>query len=149
MQEAFPGYTFCYNRPLLSQQVHDVLTGVAVAKSLPGVKRTVLFGGIQSLLARIVAGDKVDDALLQIRDPLPTATASSQDPLFLPGVLKYGGCYGLAAAAAPHKLFFMTPPAGSDPGLEALKTAYSQSKSPLTSDGPPSKEKFLERLKAD
>lgn len=149
VQEAFPGYTFCYNRPLLSQQVHDLLTGVAVARSLQGVKRTVLFGGIQSLLARIVAGDKVDDALLQIRDPLPMATASSQDPLFLPGVLKYGGYYGLAAAAAPHKLFFMTPPAGSDPGLEALKTAYSQSTSPLTSDGPPSKEKFLERLKAD
>jgi hypothetical protein len=147
VQEGYGGFTFGYNRPALSQQVHDVLTGIAVAKTLPGVKRTVLIGRLDTLLARIVAGSQVDDAIISNDfEPLPEKV-TVQDPNFLPGLLKYGGFYGLVAAAAPNKMMFLRPSEIPAAEMELLKTAYAPSKGNLGDGSKPAKELIFERLK--
>ena len=59
----YAGYTFGYNRPLLANRVHDILTAVAFAKSHEKTKKVHLIGletaGPWVLLARGLCGDKV------------------------------------------------------------------------------------------
>lgn len=147
VDQTYGGFTFGYNRPLLSQQVHDVLTAVAAAKTLPGVKRVVLIGRLDSLLARVVAGDQVDDAIISNDIPPATAEISSQDPKFLPGLLKYGGYYGLAAAAAPNKLLFLNFKAAPDADRDLLKLAWSHSEGVIEADTTQPLKLILDRLK--
>ena len=37
----YPGYTFGYNRPLLAQRVHDLLTVIAVARARDDIEQTI------------------------------------------------------------------------------------------------------------
>src|SRR5262249_3240982 len=59
----FAGYTFGYNRPLVAQRAHDILTAVAFAKTHDKTKAVHLVGfekaGSWVLLARAAAGDAV------------------------------------------------------------------------------------------
>jgi len=154
VQEGYPGYTFGYNRPVIANRVRDILTAVAAVKSLPGVKRVVLAGGPGGsdawvLLARSVAGDAVSDCWVYGSDLKLTAETSIQDPNFLPGALKYGGLYGIAAAAAPAKLLIIRLDHVPADDRKPLEAAYSHSPGALTiannaDDASP--EKMLKRL---
>src|SRR5262249_26874684 len=59
----YAGYTFGYNRPLLANRVHDILTAVAAAKKNPEVRTVHLVGwekaGPWVLLARGLCGNAV------------------------------------------------------------------------------------------
>src|SRR5262249_24353353 len=105
----FAGYTFGYNRPLLAQPAHDVLTAVAFARKHEKTTRVHLLGigkaGPWVLLARGLCGDAVartaaDGDRFRFENVRTTA-----DEMMLPGAMKYGGLYGLAAVAAPAELF--------------------------------------------
>jgi len=104
----FPGYTFGYNLPLLSQRVRDVLAAVAATRAHAETKRVVLVGtgeaGVAVALARAVAGSAVDDAWIDLGGFSFDSVTDPQHPQMLPGAKKYGGLGGLLGLAAPHKL---------------------------------------------
>lgn len=97
----FAGYHLGYNRSLLANRVHDLLTVIAFAKNVIGAKEVHLlaFGkvGPAALIARAMAGNGVNWAAIDLNgfdfDQVQTVT----DEMLLPGGRKYGGIYGFAA----------------------------------------------------
>ena len=122
----FAGFTFGYNRPLLSQRVHDVLTAVAFARKQEGVKRVHLLGrgkaGPWVLLARGLCGTAVERTAADMDRFRFDSVRKTTDEMMLPGALKYGGLPALAALAAPGELLVHNH-RGSGSG-EWLKGAY-------------------------
>jgi dienelactone hydrolase len=109
VNKEFAGFTFGYNRPLLAQRVHDVLTAVAFARGHEKTKKVHLVGwekaGPWVLLARPLCGEAVARAAA---DAAGFRFESVQDPgdeMMLPGALKYGGLGALAGLAAPGELY--------------------------------------------
>src|SRR5262249_5685130 len=108
VNEGYAGYTYGYNRPLLAQQVHDILTAVAFAKGFPEMKKVHLVGfdsaGAWGLLARGLCGDAVVRTAAGIGGVRLDKGRRVDDEMMLPGALKYGGLPALAALAAPGEL---------------------------------------------
>jgi hypothetical protein len=103
------GYTWGYNRTPLAQRVHDVLTAVGYAHSVPGTHSVYLAGGgeggLWAILAGALAGRAVCGTLAE-RPPYDFGEVKdSRDPRFLPGGLKYGGWGAFAAVVAPGNLW--------------------------------------------
>jgi hypothetical protein len=95
-------YTFGYNRTVLAQRVHDLLTLIAFARTSVKAREVHLLGfreaGVWALLARTLSGDLVDRAVLDLDDFDFHQVDRFDHPMMLPGALKYGGVYGFAAA---------------------------------------------------
>ncbi len=104
----YGAFTFGYNRPLLSERVHDILTTIAFAKNHPQAKAIHLVGweaaGPWVALARAAAGDAVGRTAADLNNFRFESVKASDDPMMLPGALKYGGLAGLAALCAPSEL---------------------------------------------
>jgi hypothetical protein len=104
----FAGYTWGYNRSVLAQRVHDILTAVAALKRQPGVREVRLIGtgeaGPWALLARALAPQEIERAAVDLRSFSFERIPEMNDPMMLPGALRYGGIGGLAAIAAPAPL---------------------------------------------
>jgi dienelactone hydrolase/pimeloyl-ACP methyl ester carboxylesterase len=108
VDKRYAGYTYGYNRPLLANRVHDLLTlvgfgGLLKAKSI----RMVGWGamGVAAILAKALAGDAVarlaaDANRFRFEDITDTA-----DPMMLPGAVKYGGLGAFLALCAPGEVF--------------------------------------------
>ncbi len=129
--QRFVGYTYGYNRTLIAQRVHDVLTAIAYARSLEGARRVNLLGTRQAanwvLLARALAGDAVTRTVVVLREPLDFATIESPDhPSFLPGALKYGGMPSFTALCAPGELIWVSPAHPGDLVTAAYRAAGAQ-----------------------
>ena len=105
----YAGYTFGYNRPLLANRVHDILTAVAFAQSHEKTKKVHLIGleaaGPWVLLARGLCGDKVARTAADVHGFRFEKVRRLDDAMMLPGALKYGGLPALAALAVPGELF--------------------------------------------
>ena len=105
----FAGYTFGYNRPLLAQRVHDILTAVAFARKQDGVKTVHLVGhgkaGPWVLLARGLCGEAVARTAADVDRFRFDSVRTMTDEMMLPGALKYGGLPALAGLAAPGELY--------------------------------------------
>jgi dienelactone hydrolase len=101
------GFFACFNRTLLAQRVHDILTALTVARDRAGTKRVHLVGvgdaGVWCLLARGLAGDTVSRTALEL-GPSFADVSDVTHPLYLPGALRYGDVGGLALLCAPHDL---------------------------------------------
>lgn len=128
LNKDFAGYTWGYNRPLLVQQVRDILTAVAAAKALPGTKKVHLVGwgeaGPAVLLARALCGDAVARTAADVNQFCFEKVRTLDDPMMLPGALKYGGLGAFAGLIAPHELFvFNQQGSGSGKWVEAAYTA--------------------------
>ncbi len=104
----YAGYTFGYNRSLLANRVHDILTAVGGLRKNDQVQKIELVGtgeaGPCVLLAAGLLRDQVAGVMADARSLSYENIPPTTDPLFLPGALKYGGLGGLAALAAPTKL---------------------------------------------
>jgi hypothetical protein len=104
----YAGYTFGYNRPLLAQRVHDILTAVAFVQGDEGTQKTHLVGwekaGPWVLLARALCGDAVARTAADTVGFRFESIHATTDPMMLPGALKYGDLGTLAALAAPAPL---------------------------------------------
>jgi hypothetical protein len=90
----FAGYTFGYNRSLLAERVHDVLTLVAFAKGRDSkfVHQVALEGaGLYALLAKGLAGEAILRSAIDLNNFDFDQVTETTDPNFLPGALKYGG----------------------------------------------------------
>ncbi len=104
----FAGFTFGYNRPLLAQRVHDILTAVAFAHSHDKTKAVHLAGmgkaGVWVLLARGLCGDAVARTVADGAGFRFESIKSTGDENMLPGAVKYGDLDALAALAVPGEL---------------------------------------------
>jgi dienelactone hydrolase len=108
VNEGYAGYTFGYNRPLLAERVHDVLTAVAHARDHMKAKTIHLVGfgraGPWAVLARALCGDSVARTAADLDGFRFERVLSNQDEMMLPGALRYGGLPALAALCAPYEL---------------------------------------------
>jgi dienelactone hydrolase len=104
----FAGYTFGYNRPLVAERVHDILTAVAWVKAEKGVKTVDLVGfgkaGPWVALARGLCGDAVARTAVDANGFRFEQIKDANDEMMLPGGSKYGGLLTLAALTAPHEM---------------------------------------------
>lgn len=105
----YAGFTFGYNRSLLAQRVHDILTAVVFAKNFDKVKTVHLAGFDKSgpwvLLARGLCGKAVARTAADFDGFRFDKVRATNDEMMLPGALKYGGLPALSALAAPGELF--------------------------------------------
>jgi hypothetical protein len=122
----YSGYTYGYNRPLLAERVHDILTAVAAAKGMGGTKKVHLVGfesaGPWVALARGLCGDAVQCTAVDLDQYRFDKVRNGSDEMMLPGALKYGGLPALMALAAPGELYVHNH-AGTGSG-RWLKAAY-------------------------
>src|SRR5206468_3919836 len=99
----------CFNRTLLAQRVHDVLTAVAYLRGRPEGKDVSLVGlegaGPWCLLARGLCGDAVTRTAVEAGGRTFRDVTTVEDALYLPGALRYGDLPALAALAAPGGLY--------------------------------------------
>jgi hypothetical protein len=105
----YAGFTFGYNRSLLANRVHDILTAVAYAKGQKETKKVHLIGfeaaGPWVLLARPLSGDAVERTAADFHQFRFDKVNTVSDAMMLPGALKYGGLPAFAALCGPHPLF--------------------------------------------
>ena len=106
------GFFPCFNRTLLAQRVHDILTAVAFLHGRDGIKSVNLVGiqvqGPWCLLARGLCRDEVSRTAVDVGDFSFAGVKDVADPMYLPGGLKYGGLPALAALSAPGELLLST-----------------------------------------
>jgi hypothetical protein len=119
------GYTWGYNRTPMAQRVHDVLTAVGYAQSVPGTNGVFLAGagegGLWAVLASALAGRAVRGTLAE-RPPCDfQEVKDSSDLRFLPGGVKYGGWGAFGAVVAPGNLWI----AGKGDLPPVLEAAFS------------------------
>jgi dienelactone hydrolase len=134
----FAGYTFGYNRPLLAERVHDILTAVGFAQG-QGAKEINLLGqesaGPWVVLARGLCGDAVARTAADLNQFRFETILSVEDDMMLPGGLKYGGLLTFAGLAAPHEMYLHnTDGTGSARFLEAAYQLAGEMKNLRRSD---------------
>ncbi|MFO0863362.1 MAG: alpha/beta hydrolase family protein [Gemmataceae bacterium] len=104
----FAGYTFGYNRSLMADRVHDILTSIAYVKNHRETKSVHLAGfgkaGPWALTARALAGDAVGKTVIDVNRFKFEDIKSMDDENLLPGALRYGGLPAFAALVAPQPL---------------------------------------------
>jgi dienelactone hydrolase len=98
-----------YNPALAADQIQDLATVLAWARSQPNVREVSLvargLAGIQALLARPVL-DGLARTVIELNGlPDPKTSGSVPGPLDLPGIFQFGGCKAAAALTAPAPLW--------------------------------------------
>jgi dienelactone hydrolase len=127
---AYAGYYYGYNRALVAERVHDILTAIAFAKK-PDTKAIHLVGfdkaGPWVVLARGLCGDAVERTAADVNGFRFEQVADFDDEMMLPGAVKFGGLLALAGVIAPHELYLHNAKgAGSAAFLQAAYTASGQ-----------------------
>ncbi len=106
--EDFAGYTFCLNRPWISERVRDIRLLLDRMAARDYITRIELVGlnGAGPWVALAAGGphDKLRHVYADLQGFHFGGVTSNTDPNLLPGGLKYGGIGGLAALAAPTPL---------------------------------------------
>lgn len=109
----FSGYTYGYNHPLFVKRVHDVLTTIEYVRerttsggSSESATQVQLIGigkiaGPIAAAARSQAGDAVDQAWIGTDGFRFESLTAHDDPMFVPGAVKYGDVGGLISLSAP------------------------------------------------
>jgi dienelactone hydrolase len=109
VNQQFAGFTFGYNRPLLANRVHDILTAVAYARGTEKAKAVDLVGwekaGPWVLLARGLCGDAVVRTAADVDQFRFDKVKTTDDEMLLPGAVKYGGLPALTALGSPGELY--------------------------------------------
>lgn len=124
VNKSYAGYTFGYNRPLLAERVHDILTAVAFGQSHKDqVQKIHLVGfgkaGPWVALARSLCGDAVTRTAADLNHFSFANVKSMDDEMMLPGALKYGDLTRLISLAAPHELLVYNMQGISNPNFLA------------------------------
>ena len=105
VDKGYAGYTFGYNRSLLANQVHDILTMVAFGKTMVKAKSIAIVGcgtlGPAAVLAKALAGDAVTKLAADLNQFRFENITDTADPMMLPGAVKYGGLGAFLAVCAP------------------------------------------------
>jgi hypothetical protein len=93
----YPAFNLGYNRSVVGNRVHDLLSAVAMARGWNGTKsvRIVAAGkaGPWALLAKAAAPEAIDKVAADLDQFDFDQVKEANDPMLLPGALKYGGIY--------------------------------------------------------
>ena len=100
-------YHFGYNPPLMIQRVHDVMSLVEFLRGGDGertarrieLRATGREAGPVAILARRVLGGRIDKTVIDAQGFSFDAVRRIDHPMFLPGILRYGGMKALEANA--------------------------------------------------
>lgn len=125
-------YTFGYNHPLFAQRVHDILSLVQLVRSADRQPERLSLVGVDGAgpwvaAARALAGDAVDQAVIDTQGFRFGKVLDLWDPNFLPGGAKYFDLPGLMALGAPGRVFLAGETAQ---GLELVRKAYNLAGAP-------------------
>ncbi|MFH1921894.1 MAG: acetylxylan esterase, partial [Planctomycetota bacterium] len=128
---SYAGYTFGYNHPVFSKRVHDILSLVALARSVESIEKVHLVGlngaGHWVAAARAQAGDAIDRAVVDTGGFRFRNLTAFDDPDFLPGGAKHLDLPGMLALSAPGQLWL----GGEGPEApKVVAAAYKAAKSP-------------------
>ncbi|MGE5612543.1 MAG: alpha/beta hydrolase family protein [Bacillota bacterium] len=116
-----PQYEFFagYNRTILANRVHDILTSVGYLRSRDGIKAINLMGtgraGPWCLLASALAGKSISRTAADANRFEFDQVKSYADENYLPSVLRFGGLWPLASLAVPGELFVYNTVDGKRP----------------------------------
>lgn len=136
INDKFAGYTFGYNRPLLAERVHDILSVLGGIRRHPEFATLNLVGtgeaGLWVLLARSLAGDMIKRCTIDLQGFGFAKVTTMNDPRMLPGGLKYGGVGGLAALAAPGELTLFGTKDARPEELAPLQKVYQAANGKLS-----------------
>lgn len=108
VDKTYAGYTFGYNRPILANRVHDLLTLVGFGRMLKAKTIAVAgFGemGQAAVMAKALAGEHVSKCAADINQFRFEDIKDASDPMMLPGAVKYGGLGAFLALCAPDAVF--------------------------------------------
>ena len=127
-EDAFAGWTYCYNLPLFAKRVHDVLAVITwVKKDDPKAKIDVvgMRGAGHWVAAAVAQSDNaVDRVVIDTAGFRFAKLKDVYDVHFQPGAAKYNDLPGLLSLIAPAKLWL----AGEDEkGLRLIRAAYRAS----------------------
>ncbi len=115
----YEGYNLGYNRSIVAQQVHDILTVIAYARSEEGIKHVSILASGNSapaaLIACAIAGEKVDKAAIDLGGFDFDQIKSDTDSRILPGALKYGGLMSFASLRKPENTRIFNAAPNSQP----------------------------------
>jgi len=103
-------YHFGFNPPLLIQRVHDVMSLVEFLRRGDGDRKPERIQlaavgkqvGPVALMARFMLGERVDKAVIDAQGFDFGAVHRIDDPMFLPGILRYGGMDALRKLSQPR-----------------------------------------------
>ena len=118
----YAGQTFGYNRTILAERVHDILTLVAYAKSRDSkfVHQVAWEGaGVWALLAKGAAGEAILRSAIDLNNFDFDSIKSVTDENFLPGALKYGGIASFITLCRVGETALYRKPEGKEPPLPA------------------------------
>lgn len=134
VDKKFAGFTYGYNLPLVSQRIEDILNAVSIARDIGPKVGLVGFGsaGPAVLLANGLCGNAVSRCAADANRFDFSKITKTDDPMMLPGALKYGGLDCLASLGAPNPLLIHNSQ-GSDLG-KWLKAAYAAGGKPENLD---------------
>ncbi|MBM3981259.1 MAG: hypothetical protein FJ304_13415 [Planctomycetes bacterium] len=108
VDKGFAGYTYGYNRTLLANRVHDALTLIAFEKLIEKNNTIRLVGwdefGPIAILAKALAGSAVTKTAADLNQFHFEAITKTDDPMMLPGAVKYGGLGAFLALCAPGEV---------------------------------------------
>jgi hypothetical protein len=126
-EEAFAGWTYCYNLPVFAHRVHDILATVRLARIIDPDSEICLVGlkGVGPLAAAAVvqAGGTVDRAALDTGGFRFAELKDVYGINFLPGAAKYQDVPALLALAAPAQLWIAGEEEGAPPLVRAAYQA--------------------------
>jgi hypothetical protein len=99
----FLGFWLGYNRSLPGQRAHDLLTLIGHLRDQKDIKEVCLVGvgraGPWALLAKALAGEAVAKTAVNVQQFDFDQVRSVDDPMLLPGALKYGGMEAIYRAS--------------------------------------------------
>jgi len=108
-EEAFAGWTYCYNLPVAARRAHDILAVIQMCQRESPSTALDLVGlgpaGVWAALALAQSGAAVDRAAIDTQGFRFASLSDVYDINFLPGAVKYGDLPGLLALAAPTRLW--------------------------------------------
>jgi hypothetical protein len=125
----FAGYTYGYNRPLVVQRAHDVLSLIAFMRHHEQKPKTVelVAGGEMAPVAALAlraARGAIDRVALDTQGFRFLHVSDYLDASFLPGGAKYGDLPAWIALAAPTPLWLAGETPNSAPIVQAVYTAH-------------------------
>ncbi len=104
VDKTYAGFTYGYNRPLLANRVHDLLTLAGFAQMLKAKSISIVGWGEMgpvAVIAKALAGDAATKLAADMNQFRFENVKETSDPMMLPGAVKYGGMGAFLALCAP------------------------------------------------
>jgi hypothetical protein len=121
----YAGYRLGYNRSVIAERAHDLLSAIALIRGWPNAGSIHLFAwgccAPAALVARAVAGDAIDRAAIDLDEFDFDGITDDEDPRLLPGALKYGGVSGIAQACTSGRTLLCSMSVGSSSNVEGRR----------------------------